>query len=657
MTQTSPTTPLWEPTPEILAQTRLQRFHEWLERERGLRFDDYEGLWEWSVADLEGFWSAVWQFFGLDEHSSYDAVLGTDEMPGADWFPGATLNFADYLLAQGRPSDTAVVSVGESSDPVTMTRAELRRQVASVAETLSGLGVGTGDRVVGYLPNIAEAIVAFLATSSLGAIWSSVGQDYAVPSVVERFAQLEPTVLVAADGYRFGGRDHDRLSSVAELRDALPTVRGTIVVPRLHEHVTLPRAISWDEATTRAADYSPVQVPFSHPLWVLFSSGTTGLPKGIVHGHGGVLVEQLKSLGLHWDLEPEDRFFWFTSPSWVMWNLLLSGLATGSAVVTYDGSPTYPDAGALWKVVSDVGVTVFGTSPGYLQASRDAGIRPAAEYDLGTLRMMGSTGAPLPPSTHRWALDEVGHIPLFSISGGTDIVAAFCGGAPSVPVWPGELSVRCLGVAMEAWDDEGRPVRDQVGELVVTRPMPSMPIAFWRDPDGRRYGEAYFSTFPGVWRHGDWVTVTRRGSVVVHGRSDSTLNRNGIRMGSADIYNAIEPLPEVVEALVIGAEQQDGSYWMPLFVVVHDGFTLDDGLRSRITTAIRRNASPRHVPDEIIQVPGLPHTRTGKKLEVPIKRLLQGAPTDTVVQLGAIDDPVLLEPFIRLAKERASGRA
>ncbi len=571
---------LWTPSPERAAASNLTRFAEHVESTRGRSFDGYNELWEWSVTELEDFWAAVWEFFGLHEDSGYDAVLAGEAMPGASWFPGARVNFAGYLLAQGESDSVAVVGADEAGTVVTLTRQELRAQVAALAATLTGLGVGSGDVVAGYVPNIPEAVVAFLATASLGATWSSVGQDYAPAAVIDRFAQLRPKVLVTADGYHFNGRAHSRVEALDELRAGLGTVEHVILLERLEEgraasHGCLP----WEEAVSEAgARLRPVAVPFDHPMWVLFSSGTTGLPKGLVHGHGGFLVETLKQMSLHWDLRPDDRVFWYTSPSWVMWNLALSTLAVGGSILCYDGSPTHPDPSTLWRLVADHEVTFFGTSPGYLQASENAGVRPAADLDLSRLRAMGSTGSPLAPYLHRWARDEVGEIPLWSMSGGTDIAGAFVGGAPTVPIWPGEISVRCLGVAMEAWDEEGKPVYGEVGELVVHRPMPSMPVCLWDDPSGERYRDAYFSKYPDAWRQGDWITITERGSVVIHGRSDSTLNRNGVRMGSADIYAAVETISEVTEALVIGAEQPDGTYWMPLFVVLDEGRFLDDAL-------------------------------------------------------------------------------
>jgi acetoacetyl-CoA synthetase len=646
--------PLWQPGPES-ADVTLSRFMEHVTRTRGLELADYDALWRWSVTELAEFWAALWEFFELDAVSGYDEVLASEAMPGATWFTGAQVNFASYLLGRGEPQDIAVVTVDEDGSSVTLTREELRCQAAAFAAWLRDAGVDEGDRVVGYLPNIAESVVAFLGTASLGAVWSSVGQDYAAAAVVDRFGQLEPKVLVTASGYRFNGEVHERGEAVAAVQTGLPTLERTLLVQR---DVAPPPAGKWEDwsvAVTRDASADPVAVPFDHPLWVLFSSGTTGLPKGLVHGHGGILVETLKQMALHWSLGPDDRVFWYTSPSWVMWNLQLTTLAMGGSIVCYDGSPTHPDPSTLWRIVADRDVTFFGTSPGFLQASEKAGLRPASDFDLSSLRAMGSTGSPLTPQSHAWTLDAVGQLPLWSMSGGTDICGAFVGGAPTVPIWPGEISVRCLGVALESWDERGQEVSASVGELVVTRPMPSMPVGLWNDPDGSRYTEAYFSTYPGVWRQGDWITITPRGSVVIHGRSDSTLNRNGVRMGSADIYAAVETIPEIAEALVIGAEQPDGSYWMPLFVVLKTGTVLDDELVARIRAQIRELASPRHIPDEVIEVPGIPHTRTGKKLELPVKRLLQGAAMEQVAKPGAVDDPDLLDVFARLADARRTG--
>lgn len=645
--------PLWTPTPDERAGANMTSFQAFVESTQDRTFSNYEDLWLWSITELEVFWSSVWEFFGVGDARAYERVLASESMPGAQWFPGATVNFAAFLLEQGEDEDVAIISVDERGGSRSLTRGELREQVSRVASALRHAGVGLGDRVVGYLPNTGEAVVAFLATAWLGAIWSSVGQDYAAPAVVDRFAQLQPTVLIAADGYWFGGRQHDRVEAVREIQAGLPSLTHTIMVSRLGAPISEDSWGTWAETLSHSPSLAPELLPFSHPLWILFSSGTTGLPKGLVHGHGGILVETLKQMSLHWNLKNDDRLLWYTSPSWVMWNLQVSALATGGSIVCYDGSPTSPDPSALWKLVADLGVTFFGSSPGFLQASQNASVHPSQQFNLSRLRAMGSTGSPLSPHSHRWAAREVGPIPLYSISGGTDVAGAFCGGSPTVPIWPGELSVRCLGVAIEAWNEEGCAVYDEVGELVIRRPMPSMPVSFWDDPEDRRYRAAYFAEFEGVWRQGDWITVTARGTVIVHGRSDSTLNRNGVRMGSADIYSAVEDFTEVAEALVIGAEMPDGSYWMPLFLVLEGERVLDRRLAESIKVAIGTKASPRHIPDEIIQVVAIPHTRTGKKLEVPIKRLLQGEAISKVANPDAVDDASLLGVFADIAAQHS----
>jgi len=644
--------PLWTPDARLIDECNLMKFVDHVSRTRNLAFSDYEALWDWSVTELTEFWAAIWEFFGLDEVSSYDKVLGDDRMPVAAWFTGATVNFAQQLLSAGAPDDVAIVSVDETGHTRTYTRSQMRQMSSAFARTLVDRGVASGDVVVGYVSNTAESVIAMLGATSIGAVWSSVGLDYAPQAVIDRFHQLQPKVLVAADGYIFNGREHHRAEAIGNIRRALSdTVHTTIVVPRLDVTVALDDFIPWEQATA-SGQIDAVAVDFNHPLWVLFSSGTTGIPKGLVHSHGGILLEMFKQMGLHWNLGPSDRVLWYTSPSWVMWNLQLSTLLVGHSIVCYDGSPTYPDPAWLWQIVADHAVTFFGASPGFLQASAKAGVRPSEQFDLTNLRALGSTGSPLPPDMHRWAYDTVGPLPLWSMSGGTDIAGAFCGGAPTVPIWPGELACRCLGVAVEAWDPAGRPLRDEVGELVVTKPMPSMPIALWNDPSGDKYREAYFSMFDHAWRQGDWVTITARGSVVIHGRSDSTLNRNGVRMGSGEIYSAVEALPEIAEALIIGVEQPDGGYWMPLFVVLADQATLDDALIAKLRASIGTHVSPRHVPDEVVAVPGIPHTRTGKKLEIPIKRLFGGAALGSVVNPDAVDNIELLEYFDELARTR-----
>ncbi|MGV0715189.1 acetoacetate--CoA ligase [Mycolicibacterium sp. XJ662] len=626
----------WTPTADDIAKARITDFARFVQQRVDTPFEDYQSLWQWSVDDSSAFWAALWDYFELGDRP--DTVLAAETMPGAQWFPGAKLNYVDQVIRNARTDRPAILHVAEDGSTEEVSWAELLSRTAAFAHRLRELGVGAGDRVVGFLPNIPEAIIAFLATASIGAVWSACGQDYSAKAALDRLGQLEPTVLVTADGYHYGGKFHDKRDDVAAMQAGLPSLRATVLAAEIGD-------------PGEGRELATAAVDFDHPLWILFSSGTTGLPKGIVHGHGGVLLEHLKAIALQSDIGPDDTFFWFTSPSWMMWNFQVAGLLVGSTILCYAGSPSSPSPDALWEIAARVRATVLGTSPGYVLSCAKAGVVPRNDHDLSALRTVGITGSSLPPSTSLWLRDNVGErVQVSSISGGTDVVSAFIGGVPTVPVWPGELSAPYLGCALDAWDESGNPVRDEVGELVITKPMPSMPIRFWNDDDGSRYRSAYFETYPGVWRHGDWITITERGSIVVHGRSDSTLNRHGIRMGSADIYQAVERIPEIAEALVIGAEQADGGYWMPLFVVLAGDAELTDELRDRIKNTIRTEVSPRHVPDEIIVAPGVPHTRTGKKLEVPIKKLFQGAESAKVVERSAVDDPALLDWYANLKR-------
>ena len=646
----------WSADSNAIALSNVERLQKWLGDRHDLWFENYHDLHRWSTEQLGQFWDLLFDYFEIQAAHRGPQATDAGLMPDITWFPGTRVNYVDQIFRHAARRGPAIIGVGEPGGlgERALSWAELRGQVAAVAATLRGLGVSSGNRVAGYVPNVVEAVVAFLATASLGAIWSSCGQDYSAIAAAARLGQLEPVVLVTSDGYRYAGKNHDRRGAIAALQKEIPSLRSTIVVPRLGLDLNaLPDVVPWSQASGGDHVLEPAAVDFSHPLWVLFSSGTTGKPKGIVHGHGGVLLEHLKQMSFHLDLGEDDTYFWYTSPSWMMWNFQVAGLLVGATIVCYDGSPAYPAADAIWALAARHGVTVLGTSPAYLQACEKARCLPGAEHDLPSLRTLGVTGSVLPATSSHWVARHVGaDVAVVSVTGGTDVVSAFAGSVPTVPIRPGELSVPCLGAALEAWDSAGRSIRGDIGELVITRPLPSMPLYLWNDPDKTRYREAYFSTYPGVWRHGDWITVTERGSVIVHGRSDSTLNRDGVRMGSADIYQAVEKLPEVRESLVIGAEGPDGGYWMPLFVVLAEGAELDDGLRRRIKQAIREEASPKHVPDDIIPVSAIPHTRTGKKLEVPVKRVLQGAAVAEVADPQSVDDPALLDFYAALADAR-----
>jgi len=624
---------------------------------RGAPFADYDELWRWSVDRLEDFWAEIWSWSQVIASQPYDEVLAAREMPGAQWFPGARLNYAENLLARGDGDALAVIARSEARARSELTRAELRRAVACAAGGLRSLGVGRGDRVVAYMPNIPETLIAFLACASIGAIWSSAAPEFGARAVIDRFAQIEPKVLLAVDGYRHGGRDFPRAAIVEELVAALPSVEQVVTLRYLPGAAPYAGdALDWDQLLARG-EHAPedfAQLPFDHPLWVLYSSGTTGLPKAIVHGHGGILLEQYKK-ALHLDLRSGDRMFWFTTTGWMMWNFLVGCLVSDAAIVLYDGSPGYPDLGALWDLAAQEQITCLGTSAGLIAACEKAGVRPA-ERGLAHLRAIGSTGSPLSPESFRWVYAEVGSdIWLFSTSGGTDVCTAFLAGCPLLAVYEGELQCRALGCAVAAWDEDGNPVVDEVGELVITEPMPSMPLFMWGDQDGVRLRESYFEMFPGVWRHGDWVRITPRGGAVIYGRSDSTINRQGVRMGTSEIYRAALALPEVLDALVVDVPKADdpGELWMMLFVVLAPGCTLDDALRGRIAAAIRENCSPRHVPNEILAVAQVPRTLSGKLLEVPVKRILMGMEPGRAVSTGSLADPAALDYFLELAAARA----
>ncbi|MEC5269715.1 acetoacetate--CoA ligase [Heyndrickxia coagulans] len=644
---------LWQPSGERIEKAGVTRYRKWLEKEYGLAFQRHQDLWKWSVDQLETFWKSIWEYCGVISHTPYEQVLKSRTMPGAEWFAGSTLNYAEHVFRNSRKHKPALIFQSETVRQREVSWQELKEKTAKTAQYLKNLGVQKGDRVVAYMPSMPETVIAFLACASIGAVWSSCSPDFGNESVIERFKQIEPAVLFAVDGYSYNGRIFDKRKNITELQASLPTLKKTIVVPYMDFGEIKPDSstVSFKEVLKEEAKLAFEPVPFDHPLWILFSSGTTGLPKPIVQGQGGILLEHLKILKVEQGVEPDDVYFWFTTTGWMMWNLLIGNLLAGATVVLYDGSPAYPDMDALWDLAEKTGMTHFGTSAGYISVCMKSGVKPKEKHDLSRLKAILSTGSPLTAEGFIWCYENVkADLWVVSTSGGTDLCTAFVGGSPVLPVYAGEIQTRGLGANIQAFDEEGKPIVNEVGELVICDPMPSMPLYFWGDEDNKRYFESYFDVYPGVWRHGDWIKIDEKGSSVIYGRSDSTINRQGVRMGTSEIYRAVEGIDEIIESLVIDLEHLGRQSFMPLFVVLKQGRHMDETLKNRIKTEIRAKVSPRFVPDEIYEVEQIPKTLSGKKLEVPIRKILLGFPVDKVVNRGSMANPETLDFFIELAQ-------
>ncbi|MGB3764839.1 MAG: acetoacetate--CoA ligase [Ornithinimicrobium sp.] len=660
MTETTPgsrgTDVVWTPSEHWRTGTQIGRFVTWMAEERDRSFDDWDQLWQWSVQDQDGFWTAVWDYFAVKSDTPFDSALDEDAaMPGVQWFQGATLNYARHLLSDtSRDADVAIVAYSQTRDTTSITFGELRDQVAAARAGLTRLGVQRGDRVVAYLPNIPETLVAFLATASLGAIWASCAPEFGPTSVIDRFAQIEPDVLLAVSGYRYGQKDIDRVDEVATIRAGISTLRHVVHVP--YGERPLADTVAWSDLTNPAGaeppSYEPV--PFDHPLYVLFSSGTTGKPKPIVHGHGGILLEHLKNHALSWDLGPDDRLMWFTTTAWMMWNSLISALLVRASIVMIDGNPMYPDLQNQWQLAAETCTTVMGASPGFLMASRNEGLRPAEAFDLSRIKQIGAAGSPLPAEGYAWVRDQFGPTVLLNVgSGGTDVCTGIVQGGPLQPVRSGRISGACLGVDAHAYDPGGHPVVGELGELVILSPMPSMPVGFWGDADGSRYRAAYFDEYPGVWRHGDWVSFDDDGTCVIAGRSDATLNRGGVRLGTSEFYRVIEEVDGVEDSLVVHLEDPEGGNGELLVLIARSASAPPLAeLRAAIARELRSQLSPRHLPDTVLEVPVIPKNRTGKKLELPVKRLLQGKTLEDAVTLDVLADPTSLDAIVVEAQRR-----
>lgn len=649
-------TKLWEPPNEFIEESNLYHYMKWLEEHKNLKFTDYPSLWKWSVTELEMFWESIWEYFDIQSSNTYLRVLSQREMPGVKWFEGSKVNYAEHIFRNRNLTEPAIISQSELRPMDSISWMELEQQVASFAAALKASGIESGDRVVAYIPNISEAVIAFLACASIGAVWSSCSPDFGSTTVIDRFKQIEPKILIAVDGYRYGGKDYNRVDTVREIQLAIPSLEKTVILPYLSQEPILTGLkdyVGWEEFVGEhvRASLSFTRVPFDHPLWILFSSGTTGLPKAIVQGQGGILLEHLKQCTFQMDLKKGDRFFWYTTTGWMMWNIVVSGLLTGSTILLYDGNPGTPNLETLWKFAEETKMTVFGTSASFLLACMNADVRPA-DYKLSALKSIGSTGSPLSPEGFSWVYSNVKKdLWLSSVSGGTDICSAFVGGSPLLPVHAGEIQCRALGAKVEAYDEEGKSVLNEVGELVLTEPLPSMPLFFWNDVGDSRYKESYFELYPGIWRHGDWVKITDRGSCQIYGRSDSTINRGGIRMGTSEIYRIVEGIEGIEDSLVIDLSNEKGDSLLLLFIVLEESSSYNESLEKVIQSQIRTHCSPRHIPDKIKVVKEIPITLNGKKLEVPIKKILMGVPVEKAVNLGSLSNANSLTYFLQLAEE------
>ncbi|GGN55579.1 acetoacetate--CoA ligase [Oceanobacillus indicireducens] len=649
---------LWEPTQERKENSNLNHFMVWLQQNRNLSFDSYDKLWDWSVSELEAFWEAMWEYFDIESSTPYRSVLSARKMPGAKWFEGAKINYTEHVFRNRDSEKTAIIHTSEVRPELReVSWGKLYEDTLAIQQTLKKLGVQKGDRVVSYSANNYETVVAFLATASIGAIWSSASPDFGTQSVIDRFKQIEPKVMFTVDGYRYGGKEFDRLETVQSIQSEIPSLEATITIPYLQtdaDFSKLKKPISWEKATenTETKGLTFEHVEFNEPLWILFSSGTTGKPKPIVHSQGGMLIEHLKALTFHCDLGEDDRFFWFTTTGWMMWNFLIGGLLTGTTIILYDGNPAYPSTDTLWKLAQDTNMNLFGTSASYITACMKEDLKPKEKFDLSALQNISSTGSPLQPEGFKWSYDNVKEdLWIASVSGGTDVCTAFVIGAPVLPVYAGELQCRGLGAKVESFDEAGHAHIDEVGELVLTEPFPAMPIFFWDDTDGTRLYESYFDLYDGIWSHGDYIKVTDRGTCVIYGRSDATINRGGIRIGTSEIYRAVDKIPEIEDSLIVDIPSPSGDSHTPLFIVLKEGYELTDELKTSIKKQIRDYCSPRHVPTGIYAAPDLPKTLNGKKLEVPVKKILMGQPVESVVNKGSLGNQQALDYFLEFAKE------